>query len=195
MQHQIKPLKPFGKNSSENSTTGVFSTIYDWFIRTRFYEWCTIHRERVGRSLAYARFGWSNYDFDGAYALELLAFKLRRIQNSLLNHGSAYQDKQTVQSLRLVIRLLDRLVKDEYSKHYDKHGKKWGHSEFIADTDEQSSTYGRTVLKYPHPVTPEQDEQRTQELRAAFDADDQTRTRDSRLCFSIMSKYLPYWWD
>ena len=48
-------------------------------------------KERVSRSIAFARIGWLSYDFDAHTIWELLEFKLKRVHPVLLD-GHAIQD-------------------------------------------------------------------------------------------------------
>lgn len=165
-----------------------------WLVESKFWYECTAVYERICRSLAYARFGWGNYDFDAGYALKLLEFKLKRLQNCLLTSNAHTPDKQTTQSLRLAIKLLQRLVKDEYSYFYAQHNLKWfgkKHPDIEFEPVEGGSLLRSKRTELPE----EQQAQETAEIRAAFDADDALKTRDKQWLFAILAKYYEYWWD
>lgn len=151
--------------------------------------------ERLRRCWAYARFAWNNYDFDSAYALELLRFKLLRVQHAIAT-GFSRQDKESAQSLKLAIRLLKRLTDDNYSYFYEQHNLKWHGEKHPGVTFEKEDKSGLSTMVTARDKLPEdQQETANDELRAAFDADDKMKARDRRWLFSILDKYYEYWWD
>lgn len=154
----------------------------------------TIFSQRVARSWAYARFGWNNYDFDSSYALELLRFKLLRLQRAL-SVGYSRQEKESTQSLRLAIRLLKRLTDDNYRYFYEQHNLKW-HGEKHPEFSFEKTSAGFSRMVSPREQLPEdQQEKASADLSAAFDADDKIKARDRRWLFSILDKYYEQWWD
>lgn len=170
--------------------------VWHWIEATRVYSKIYSFFSRLRRSCAYAKFGWDNYDFDGAYALKALSFKLKRIRH-VLTTGHLIQDDTTLQSLGLAIRLLDRLVADDYSYFIDQHNKKWYGVEypeigFEAVEDER----GLSRMVFPSEALPEdQQEQERAEHIAAWEADEKLKGRDKRWAFSIIEKYYEHWWD
>jgi hypothetical protein len=166
--------------------TPVISTVY-WRLR-QFYR-------KVARSWAFARLGWNNYDFDSAYALDVLAFKLARVQQHLLHEGHTVQDETTQKSLRLVIRLLQRLRADKYSYFYDRHNKKWNPTGIEMTFEELPDSELLEMVTYRHQLPAEEQEREGAELRRAFELDDAMQERDARWCFSILAKYYRHWWD
>ena len=85
-----------------------------------------ILKERTKRSLAYARFGWLNYDFDMACAWDLFEFKLRRLYKCLEN-GHAIQEPEDMKALGELIKIVRRLGRGRYEDiYYRQLDKKWG---------------------------------------------------------------------
>lgn len=187
--------KPVVYNSSENDEKEtVARKIWHWIEATRVYSKIYNFFCRLKRSWAYAKFGWSNYDFDGAYALAALNFKLKRVQR-VLTSSHLVQDKTTLQSLRLVIRLLDRLVEDDYSYFLDRHNIKW-HATKYPECGFEDTEDGLCRMVFPGENLPiDQQEQEREEHVAAWDADETARNRDKRWAFSILEKYYSHWWD
>lgn len=180
----------------EEAPPSVWCKIWYWIEATRVYSACYNFCSRLRRSLAYARFGWSNYDFDSSYALKLLSFKLKRLQH-VLTTGHLIQDKETTQSLRLTIRLLDKLHADDYSYFINRHNVKWYGTRYpecgFEDLNDGSDC-SRMVFPSEHLPEDKQEKERAEHI-AAWDADDALKTRDRRWAFSIIAKYYPYWWD
>ena len=85
---------------------------------------------KICRSLSYAKFGWSNYDFDHAYLLEIQVMKLKRMLDCFENYGhhchTCPNYKPKMKSLRLAIKLGEKLRTDAYQKFLDIYLKKYG---------------------------------------------------------------------
>src|ERR1035441_7076711 len=82
--------------------------------------------ERIGRSFAFAKIGWLNYDFDATSLFDLMAFKLNRIHFALLN-GCAYQNPKDMKALLEAAAICKRLFDENYDDKYGElHEKKWG---------------------------------------------------------------------
>jgi len=150
------------------------------------------------RALAFARIGWSNYDWDNGYLDQLVLFKLKRMQYEFLNHGYHWEGcknyKPKMKSLALTIKLLEKLVKDDYTRFYNLHEKKWGARTYVFKKLELSnySTMETTVALAD---TPEKVEQERKEFLEASSADDRQRVRDLELAYRLIGKYSHYWWD
>ena len=150
---------------------------------------------KLSRSWAYARVGWSNYDFDSGYVFELLIFKLKRLRRALLDEGHTVHDKATVQSLKLVTRLLIRLRDDDYSYFYGRHNAKWNPAKLGMSFEPIPDSKLLNMVTFRDSLPEDQKQQEEIEVRQAFAADEAMRDRDARWCFNIMAKYYPYWWD
>ena len=147
---------------------------------------------KVCRSLAFAKLGWNNYDWDHAYLLELMIFKMKRMQKACFEEGHHIPEKLPQQSLKLCIKLGEKLLKDDYHYFSGLHGQKWGELDFIEKTDSQGRKYtgmGRSG------VLPEQEDQERAEAMEAYRKDDSVKARDTRWFYGIMAKYQESWWD
>lgn len=144
------------------------------------------------RAWQYARIGWNSPDWDHSFFLELLEFKLARMEKALWRHTVG--EKKSKQALRLAVRLAKKLRMEVYHWHYTQHEKRWGPttSEFIpCENMPGYTTWKMTRAK----VTDENREQMEDELRLAFDLDEKARERDAAWLFGIIAKYYNHWWD
>lgn len=124
---------------------------------------------KLRRAWDYACFGWSNGDYDWAYLLALLHFKLARMEKALTGqHAYSQQEPKTIRSLRIARKLADRLAKDQI---YDEPLHR-----FVARE--------RSGGRVPKDL-----------YRAAARAAATHRDRDLRWLTSIINKYLQRWWD
>lgn len=163
--------------------------------KTKLVEWfwpiVQIYR-KVARSLAFAKLGWNNYDWDHAYLLQLMIFKMKRMQKACFEEGHHIPEKLPQQSLRLCIKLGEKLLKDDYFYFTGLHNEKWGELEFIEKTNESGRKY--TGIGRPG-VPKEKEEQERLEFTEAYKKDDSVKARDTRWFFGIMAKYQESWWD
>lgn len=167
---------------------------YTWKDRVTEFFWPILRFYRkIRRSLAWARFGWNNYDWDHAYLLEVIVFKLKRMQIAIFDEGHHIPDKHSQQSLRLCIKLGTKLIKSDYFYYTGLHNAKWGELEFIEKTDK---TTGRKFTGMGRSGVPkEKEEEERREFLEACRKDDSLKARDTRWFFGIMAKYNEYWWD
>lgn len=149
--------------------------------------------KNLKRAWDFAVIGWSNYDFDYGYLFKLMHFKLKRMENAILN-GHAEPDKKTNQSIRICIKLLNKLAFKDYQHFTELHYTKWGQPEFIfSETD--SRLLSQFEIKHKNIITEQDKEQERQEFLEAYKKDEEQERRDVRLLFSIMEKYHKRWWD
>jgi hypothetical protein len=178
-----------------------------WWGDTKVYDvyrYITVRfPERLMRSIAFARHGWLNYDFDAHYVHELALFKLKRMKHCFIKYGHHSEEcsnyKPKMKSLTLCIKLLEKYCKDEHQTiHMDAHERKWGKLITWTTEDRESKTYG-TLYEWhsrrPNANTEEEKEQEHKEFRAAYDADYNRNERILATAYRIMAKYHRYWWD
>ena len=180
----------------DDAPRSLWRKVVDAIENTKVGWWVSVRWEWLKRSWAYAKFGWGNYDFDAAYALQLLSFKLKRLERVLKENANTVQDPKHMQALRLVIRLLDKLVEDDYRYFYETHNKKWfGVERPEIRFEKIDGSDLSTMLSARDDLPEDQQENESAEVRQAFAADDAIKARDKRWAFSILAKYYEYWWD
>jgi hypothetical protein len=168
---------------------------FDYTFKARVKDWfwpiVRIYRQ-IGRSLAWARFAWNNYDWDNAYLYDVMIFKMKRMEYALLN-GVAEPYREKMKSLKLAIKLAEKLRNEDYHHFTGLHGEKWGELEFVKKVDEKT---GREYTGMERSgITPETKEQERSEFMEACRLDDSIKIRDTRWFYGILAKYQDYWWD
>ena len=169
----------------------ALSTIKDWvFPVIRFYR-------NTARLFAYAPLVWRDRDWDEAYIMEMLLFKLKRTYKELLNDKLHDHDKTTIQSIRVCIKLMSRMTSSDdekenkrqwYYHNFSAHMSKWPNREFIP-------IVGSDNFKWEIPdLTDAQREQERHECRIALEIDNRVRQQDEDLFFKIFQKYYQTWW-
>ena len=80
---------------------------------------------KLNRSLSYAKFGYNNEDYDFNFFYDMMLFKLKRIKKSLEEGSSVFQEEEK-EALNKLIKVCDRLYKENYDEeYYNKYEKKW----------------------------------------------------------------------
>jgi hypothetical protein len=177
-----------------------YDSISEWFYDTKLYDAYryVFYRfpERLGRALAFFRMGWLNHDWDNHYLNEVVLFKLKRMRHSFLVYGHHSEDcvnyKPKMKSLNLTIKLLERIIENDYTKFYDLHKKKWGETQIEWIPEGENYRMETSVEKAN---TPELKEQERKEFREAYEKDERMEARDKRIAYAIIGKYQDYWWD
>lgn len=158
-------------------------------------------KERLGRSLAWAKFTYYNYDFDFTYVYSVMAFKLRRLEKCLTN-GYAIQEDEDMAALREAIEICDRLHVNDYDdKYHEEHNKKWGEmpkwDSVPEDLDKNGKplTY-RVIFKDRANVKTEEDKkQETKEFLECYEKGEQDRLKDIDRLAELLKKHSISWWD
>lgn len=169
-----------------------------WFIEKWWWKLVWDHVKYLQKVFAYAKLLRTDYDFDAQCLFRIIHLKLTRVKRSLLN-GWAIQEEKDMRALDLAIKLAARLDNDHdyYWRPHTRHDRKWGdlHSWFepVDPSNPNSSSYWRSSR--PNAVTDEQKEQERKEFLDSCYAEEFLRSRDRRLLFAILAKYIPVWWD
>jgi hypothetical protein len=154
--------------------------------------------ERIGRTLAFARFAWLNYDFDSAYLWDLIAFKLKRLRKCLVN-GIAEQEEEHMAALSEAIEICERLFAEDYEeKHMALHDQKWGELKFWTEPfNYENSKPLYHVFKSSRPnIKTDEDKQleRDELIKCMFDAD-KDREKDLDRLNELFKMYSRTWWE
>lgn len=156
--------------------------------------------ERIGRSMAFARFGYMNYDFDFHCVYELLVFKSKRVQRSLIN-GHAIQEKEDMDALQEFIDVCKRLSKENYEEqYYDALEVKWGKRpdfdmEPNVDADGEVRTYRMISYDPPNVKTEEDKILYDKEQKGCWESGELDRRKDIDRMAELLKTYGPRWWD
>jgi hypothetical protein len=116
-----------------------------------------------------------------------------------MDNGYAVPEKTKNQSIRVAIKLADRITSHDYHYFYDLHNQKWGEPimRFIPIPEEESiiPRCSRMEIEHPNAKTEEEKAQERKEFREAYEKDELIKKRDRRWFFDIMKKYHEWWWD
>lgn len=103
--------------------------------------------EAVQRALVYAKMGYKSPDWDHAYLYELIAFKLKRMEDCLGN-GVCSDRKKTSKRIKIARICLERLIEDRYWPYKELTFNR-DSSQRINDLQKQDLEYfGKIFVKY-----------------------------------------------
>lgn len=74
--------------------------------------------KRIRRFIAFAPIIWKGGDWDYRYAVSLFKFQLLRIANYIEKNDNYVNNKNDVNRIRLVCRLMDKVYNEEYATEY-----------------------------------------------------------------------------
>ena len=183
------------KNVMEN-VVFYFKKFFIWPITDNYRR----TKERLSRSLAYARFGWLNYDFDMACAWHLFEFKLKRLRKCFKN-GHSVQEPEEVAALNELIKIVKRLGLGSYeNKYYRQHERKWGKLEsrtepWIRDGKEMGSQWFSWRTKCPEDAPQELKDQERADTRTIYENAEKDRVKDLEKMCKILIEFGQSFWD
>lgn len=154
--------------------------------------------ERVSRSIAFAIRGYMHYDFESAYIYDLMAFKMKRIHETLKN-GHAVQQKVDMDALKEAIQICERLFEGNYDdKYHSVHNKKWGRlrSKHIPEYDDQGKIkhYRWETSRRKVKTAAQKKKERAEFLQTWHDGE-RDRKADLDRLNEILKIHEPHWWD
>ncbi len=152
--------------------------------------------ERVSRTYAYAKFGYSNADFDHAYLWDLVEFKLKRIHRCFKESAVRKHPRSYMAPLEQAIKLAKRFSEKDYSDPYfNKLQKKWGKGRFVKTAKSESEKYTTYRTIRVKVKTPEDKKQYLKEMRECWKAGERDRKKDIQKFAKIIEKHSQSWWD
>lgn len=154
----------------------------------------TFYRNLV-RAAQYARFGYSNPDWDYAYFYELMAWKLKRIERSISNSCVLHQP-ESIRALKRLIGVCSRLGNDEYAeKYFKKHDEKWGEQPRPMLIEISDSSFSQVIYRdRPNVKTAKDRDKEKDEFRACDKKGERDRQKDLKLLYGILKEYSHTWW-
>lgn len=190
----VKGSFPYGRPDED----GVVRWIKDRTIYKLERLW-NRYTVRISRSYAFAKHGWTSFDFDAGTVWPLLAFKFRRIYPVLVG-GHSVQKDEDMNALLEAIEICDRLGSDNYDgKYYDLHDAKWGELESKHDRVASRDADGKPTSYYWDSwranVTPENKEQERADLLMIYANTEKDKEVDLDRLAYIFKHYLPSFWD
>lgn len=155
--------------------------------------------ERITRSIAFAKIGWLNYDFESQFLYDLISFKLKRIQFTLKNYSHSVEDKESMLALEEAIEISDRLFAENYERKYlDEHNEKWGSIRLTKSIVTYSDGNGSSTTNTSNRakvITQKDKDKESKDFNKCYDKGIADRSKDIYRFAEILEKYQMSWWD
>lgn len=154
------------------------------------------------RMYDYAMFGKSSWDFDAQSIEKYMEWKLKRIQDCMLNgyaDRTSYSSKKQMKALSVSLKILKRINSDSpYDFLYENFNKNWGELQFVKqqffykDNKRLASAY---EAFYANAKDYKEQSQAEQESSLISDSVYRMEKRDRKLLYKLLLEYIPTWWD
>lgn len=169
--------KSTGKRDWKYFRYEVYSAVLD----TVVYSWLDPminFTDFLKRCWDYIPLLWSDRDWDHAFLLNMMQFKIKRMKELHIRCKRHVGVEKTIKQLLICEQLLDRLAKDEYTdKTYQEHNEKWYPGMDIWDR------------------LNERNPKESKEFRKIMDHGEYMYQQDVDLFCKIFKKYHRKWWD
>ncbi|MDO8519837.1 MAG: hypothetical protein Q7T11_06710 [Deltaproteobacteria bacterium] len=136
-----------------------------------------------------------DYDWDYAYILKLLCYKLARTRKCILKNNIVSSSKLIGRQIQTIHDLLIRVMEDDYDEEVSKEFyKKYGRVRMIFQKAEKGAKAIPVIFRYAK-ETRQKSHLIRKERRKLFRKADRMRARDLKRAFHLMPKQILSWWD
>lgn len=150
---------------------------------------------KIKMSLRWAKFGWSDKDFDQYFLYNVMEFKIRNMHKAFMKYGYS-ETSVTTQRMELVANLIKKVKNEDYESEYwdymydDKLNKINKLDEYLEINKNNYKRSGKWFSSRGHGIK----EIKFKEL-CAMDIGMYKQKKAKRLLFQIMHDKIDYWWD
>ena len=122
------------------------------------------------------------------------------MSDSIERCGNHVDHMEDVRQMRACIKLIDKILNDEYG-YIEAHEKKWGalsitfEPAYDHETGEHNPHLCKMVSNRANAPFPKDREQELEEYRIALTKEDQANKRISKALFLIINKNYRRWWN
>lgn len=151
----------------------------------------------ISRIITYIPLLWKDRDWDHGYFLDMLAFKLSRIEKAL-ESGVAVHHPHVMRDLRTMIALLDRIREDNYNEVVFKdHNAKWGELKFTFGEKQvtKDGYFTTSCVSRPNIKSKEDEVTERSEAQRLYKKEIALKQRDLDLLFKLLRKRIESMWD
>jgi hypothetical protein len=143
----------------------------------------------------YKRFLKEDEDWDWAYIIRILKYKLERTRKCIISNNIISNSKQIAREIKEVEILLDRVEKDNYLRDLSKEfHKKYGNLKMISKKSEVGKNLSEVTFEYTK-ETPQNRKQIRSEHHKLFIKAKKMQQDDLKKAFALMHKNIWNWWD
>jgi hypothetical protein len=191
---------------SEFPLKEALSFIWDDFVRVASLRH---FRQQLRSGWAYFKKGYVAYDWDSSYAMDIFLWKLEKLADILDENDRHYGDKQHAKEIREAVRLINRVVEDDYRDEFEQElVEKYGDDiRYVADTKGfmgfmnkdkgpfKNRNTGCVTFHKREGWTPELHNEIEKAERRAWKKAIKKREREWKKALGIIERHFFEWWD
>jgi len=134
---------------------------------------------------------WRDRDWDHAFFLGILKFKLERMERFFRSENAVSRNSvRDADEMKKCLMVLRRITENRYDDiAFGRHDRKWGELE-MGFLDGGRIKFSRKNIK-----TPEDKIKEHKEFEKCMDREKYLRDQDMKYLFSMLAKRLQSWWD
>ena len=188
----MRSLERLARGTIFNKIIGFITDLWDHPTHTWCGELYSVTKYKMARAyrrilrfMEYAPIIWEDEDWDGAYTLSMLQYKIRRTRKFISKHGNAVKETRDrdVKNMHIAEEALERMLKDDYARtEWGRHRKQYPHQKLIDQPD------GSAMM---HEFRPGE---RTCVKRIS-NLEYKRKKADWRFLFDHLYEHLEEWWD
>ena len=150
----------------------------------------------IKMSYRWAKFGWSDRDFDFIYIYKVMKFKIDNMEKAFTKYGYHAEPEYNLSRMRLASKLIEKVSTEFYEMEYwdymydDKFNKIDKLDEYLEINKNNYKRSEKWFSSRGHGIK----EIRFKEL-CAMDIGMYKQKKAKRLLFQIMHDKIDYWWD
>jgi hypothetical protein len=143
---------------------------------------------------------WKDRDFDQGYLLDILRFKLVRMEKFFRSkYAWTLHAKHRADEMREVILLLDRIREDGEFDYYENtfryHKRKWGEIDMWTTPCPDKEDLHEVSITRPMICTPNDIEEEHKESRRLYAHVQYLEKQDIDRAFNLIARNIRGWWD
>lgn len=167
---------------------------FNWFYRNVWTN-ITSFIANVKRTIEWLPIIWQDRDWDHAYILRILKYKLSRVRKCITGNNIIEGATRVGKQIAYAEFLIDRILEDDYHKdEWAKHEKKWGpYCRRRKWTN--GSSVGNAHRIRQNATTHQKWVQQHAEEMAIYRKQEATKEKDKDRLFKHLKTYLERWWD
>ena len=143
----------------------------------------------------YAKVLKEDYDWDWAFIIKLLQYKLKRTRLCIESNNIVASSKKIAKQIKQVEDLFESVLDDKYYEQIGKGFiKRHGRGRFVFTKEDRDSRLRGMTVKYRGETHRNRDKIRRESIRLHRKAD-RALERDLGRAFSLMAKNIRGWWD
>ena len=162
-------------------------------LRYKWYEWHPV--DGIKNLIKWFPIIWTDRWWDHSFIFKMLHFKLNDMEKLYRARSIHKYSDETADQMKMCVRLLDRIIKDDYiTNALQFHEKKYGEIDFKF-TPIEGTDCSSLDLVHKKELTEAEAKMANKLRNNLYKHSDNMETQDVEMLFKLMTKYIRMWWD